>query len=177
MKSSNWGAWVLTIAFAMLAFSSPCWAQGQQVSLDSSIQLIRAGAQADRVNLITAAMNFSDKDSDAFWPIYRKYEFERAALDDRRVDVIKKYAAEYPSLSDADAKAMAETMFDCDARLAALKKKYYKKFNAVLPAYTVTKFFQLEHRIDLLMEMNVESSLPPLGGAQQSQTQPAQPEK
>lgn len=177
MKPCNRASVIFIILLAFGVLSSVCWAQGQPVSLDSSIQLIRAGAQADRVSLITAAMNFSDKDGEAFWPIYRKYEFERAALDDRRVDVIKKYAAEYPSLSDADAKAMAETMFDCDARLAALKKKYYKKFNAVLPVYTVTKFFQLEHRIDLLMEMNVESSLPPLGGAQQSQTQPAEPEK
>jgi len=43
-----------------------------------------------------------------------------------------------------------------------LKKKYYKKFNKVLSALTVTKFFQLDRRVDLLMDMNVESSLPPL---------------
>ena len=50
-------------------------------------------------------------------------------------------------------------MFDCDSSLAALKKKYFKKFDAALPALTVTKFFQLEHRIDLVMDMKVESSL------------------
>jgi hypothetical protein len=43
-----------------------------------------------------------------------------------------------------------------------LKKRYFKKFNEVLPAFTVTKFFQLDRRIDLLMDMEVESSLPPL---------------
>jgi hypothetical protein len=32
----------------------------------------------------------------------------------------------------------------------------------VLPALTVSEFFQLERRVDLLMDMNVESSLPPL---------------
>ena len=73
----------------------------------------------------------------------------------------------YSTLTDADAKAMAERMFDCDTRLAELKKKYFKTFNAVLPALTVTKFFQLEHRIDLLMDMKVESSLPPLTRPQQ----------
>jgi hypothetical protein len=36
----------------------------------------------------------------------------------------------------------------------------------VLPALTVTKFFQLDRRIDLLMDMNVEVSLPPLTQAQ-----------
>ena len=80
--------------------------------------------------------------------------------------MIKEYTQKYPNLTDAEAKGMAEQMFDCDSRQVALKKKYYKRFNKVLPALTVTKFFQLERRIDLLMDMQVESSLPPLTQAQ-----------
>jgi hypothetical protein len=49
-----------------------------------------------------------------------------------------------------------------------LKKKYYKKFNKALPALTVTEFFQLDRRIDLMMDMQVESSLPPLTQAKNS---------
>ena len=171
MKSSNRTSLILTIFLAIGTLPSLCWAQSQPVSLDSSIEVVRAGVQADRVSIITAAMHFNEKDGSAFWPIYRKYEYERSTLDDRRVAVITEYAAKYPSLSDADAKAMAKTMFDCDTSLAALKKKYYKKFNAILPAYTVTKFFQLDYRLDLLMQMNVESSLPPLEQPQQSDQQ------
>jgi hypothetical protein len=63
---------------------------------------------------------------------------------------------------------MAEQMLDCESRLAELKKKYYKKFNKVLPALTVAKFFQLDRRVDLLMDMNVEASLPPLTQAQRT---------
>ena len=80
--------------------------------------------------------------------------------------MIKEYTQKYPNLTDAEAKAMADQMLDCEYRLAALKKQYYKKFNRVLPALTVTKFFQLERRVDLMMDMQVESSLPPLTEAQ-----------
>ena len=153
---------LLTITFVMLALSSLCRAQNQQPSMASAIEVVRADIGADRAKIITQAMNFSDKDAAAFWPIYRKYEYERSTVDDRRVAVIKEYAEKYSTLTDADAKSMAERMFDCDSRLAALKKRYFKKFNTVLPAFTATKFFQLEHRIDLLMDMKVESSLPPL---------------
>jgi hypothetical protein len=118
--------------------------------------------QAGKTTVITSAMNFNDKEGAAFWPIYKQYDYERSRLDDGRVAVIKEYAQKYPNLTDADAKAMAEKMLECDSRLAALKKKYYKKFNKVLPALTVAKFFQLERRVDLLMDMQVESSLPPL---------------
>jgi len=158
---------LLTITFAMVMLPGFCRAQTQEPNVGSVIELVRADMQADRAKIITTAMNFSEKDAAAFWPIYRKYEYERSTLDDRRAAVIKEYAAKHLTLSDADAKTMAERMFDCDAALAALKKKYFKKFNAVLPALTVTTFFQLEHRIDLLMDMKVESSLPPLFGSPQ----------
>lgn len=163
---------MLTIAFAMLALTV-CPAQYQQPaqppSLDSIIEVFKADMRADRAKIITEVMAFNDKDAAAFWPIYRKYEYERSMLDDRRAAVIKEYANKYSTLTDTDAKAMAERMFDCESRLAELKKKYFKNFNKALPALTVTKFFQLEHRIDLVMDMKVESSLPPLAQPQNTE--------
>ncbi len=158
---------VLLIAtFAMFALCPLGRAQDQEPTLDSTIALLRTNMQASRDTLVTTGMNFNDKDGAAFWPIYREYEYERSRLDDRRVAVIKEYAQKYPNLTDAEAKAMAAQLLDCDSRLAELKKKYYKKFNKVLPALTVSKFFQLERRVDLMMDMQVESSLPPLTRAQ-----------
>ena len=137
-------------------------AQDQETAIDSTIAVARANMQADRTTLITTGMSFNDKEGAAFWPIYREYQYERSRVDDRRSAVIKEYTQKYPNLTDAEAKAMAEQMLDCESRLAELKKKYYKKFNRILPALTVAKFFQLERRIDLMMDMQVEASLPPL---------------
>lgn len=157
---------LLIVTFATLAFCPFSRAQSNEPTIDSKIALVRANMQADRTTLITAGMNFNDKEGAAFWPIYREYQYERSRLDDRRSAVIKEYAQEYPGVTDAEAKAMAEQMLDCEFRLAQLKKKYYKKFNRVLPALTVTKFFQLERRVDLMMDMQIEASLPPLTQAQ-----------
>ena len=156
----------LMLTFAMLALCPLGRAQDQEPTIDSTIAVVRANMRADRTTLITTGMNFTDKDGAAFWPIYQQYEYERSRLDDRRAAVIKQYAQKYPTVTDAEAKAMADQMLDCESRLAGLKKKYYKKFNKVLPALTVTKFFQLERRIDLMMDMQVEAALPPLTQAQ-----------
>jgi len=157
---------LLMVTFAMLTFCVFGCAQDQQLTIDSTMAVARAKMQADRTALITTGMNFNDRDGAAFWPIYRQYQYERSRLDDRRSAVIKEYTQKYPALINADAKAMAERMFEYDSRLAALKKAYYKKFNKVLPALTVTKLFQLDRRIDLMMDMQVEASLPPLTQAQ-----------
>jgi hypothetical protein len=159
---------LLMITFAMLALCPLGRAQDQEPDINSTIALVRANMQADRTALITTGMNFSDKEGAAFWPIYKQYEYERSKLDDRRSAVIKQYMKKYPNLTDAEAKTMAEQMLDCESRLAELKKQYYKKFNRVLPAFTVAKFFQLERRVDLMMDMQVEASLPPLTQAKYS---------
>ena len=157
---------LLIVTFATLALCPFSRAQSNGPTIDSTIAVVRANMQADRIAIITAGMNFSDKEGAAFWPIYQQYEYERSKLDDRRAAVIKQYAQKYPNPTNAEAKTMADQMLDCESRLAELKKKYYKRFNKVLPALTVTKFFQLERRIDLMMDMQVEASLPPLTQAQ-----------
>jgi hypothetical protein len=162
MTPLNHKSVLLTITFALLALPALCRAQTQAISIDSALEVARAQMQADKATIVSTAMNFAEQDAAAFWPIYRQYEHERSTLDDGRAAVIKEYTEKYSTLTDADAKSMAERMFEYDARLAALKKTYFKKFNKVLPALTVTKFFQLDRRIDLLVDMQVESSLPPL---------------
>ena len=166
MKPLNRKCVLLTIVFAIFALAPICHAQTQELSFDSAIEVARANMQADKATIISGVMHFGEKDGAAFWPIYRQYERERSTLDDGRIAVIKEYTEKYSTLTDDDAKSMAERMFEYDSRLAALKKTYFKKFNKVLPALTVTKFFQLDRRIDLKVDMQMESSLPSLAQAQ-----------
>ncbi|MGC1787074.1 MAG: hypothetical protein WA718_10080, partial [Terriglobales bacterium] len=111
---------LLMLTFAMLAFCPLGRAQDQGPTIDSTIAVVRANMQADKTTLITTLMNFNDTDGAAFWPVYQHYEYERSRLDDRRAAVIKQYTQKYPNLTDAEAKAMADQMLDCESRQAEL---------------------------------------------------------
>jgi len=167
---------LLAVAVALLAISPVCRAQLQATTLGSAIELARADMSSQRNEIITATMQFSDKDAAVFWPIYRKYEYERSRVDDGRAAVIKEYAEKYSKITDADAKSMTDRMLEYDSRDIVLKKKYVKEFSKVLPATTVAKFFQLDHRIDLLMGMQVESTLPALWRLQKTQDPKLEPQ-
>jgi len=162
---------LFTLTVVLLVVSPLCRAQVQAANLGSAIELARADMRSQTTQIITATMQLSDKDAAAFWPIYRKYEYERSILDDGRAAVVKEYTQKYTTISDADAKSMTDRMLDYDSRDITLKKKYVREFSKVLPATTVAKFFQLDHRIDLLMGMQIESSLPPLWRTQDAQRQ------
>jgi hypothetical protein len=130
--------------------------------MDSYVESLRADVRADKVALITEAMKFNDKEAAAFWPIYKKYEYDQSKLNDERLQLIKDYTAKFGSITDSEAKSLSEKSFDYDSRRIELKKKYFKEFNNELPAVTVAKFFQLEHRLDLLVDMKLASELPSL---------------
>ena len=152
----------LLLLWAVLSFSPFAPAQGQEFTVGTAIEVARADMQSQRTQIVTTVMGLNDKDAATFWPIYRKFDYERSVVDDRRAAVIKEYADKNATLSDADAKSMVLRLFACDAEYTELKKKYFREFNRVLPAATVAKFFQLDRRLDLLMDMKVESALPPL---------------
>ncbi len=154
---------ILTIMLALFSIPSLCCAQVQVTSLSSAIELARTDMTSERNEIVTATMQLKDKDAAAFWPIYRKYEYERSLVDDGRAEVVKEYTEKYSTISDSDAKSMTQRMLEYDSREITLKKKYFKELSKVLPAITVAKFFQLDHRLDILMAMKVESSLPPIG--------------
>src|ERR1700761_9542933 len=147
---------------APLTFSLGAVAQSQDANVDSYIESVRADLHADKVAIITKAMNFNDKDAGVFWPIYKKYSYDLSKLDDQRVQLIKEYAQNYNTLTDAQAKDMADRIFKYQSARIDLKKKYFKEFNKQLPAVTVVKFYQLENRLDLLLDLQLASELPPL---------------
>ena len=66
-------------------------------------------------------------------------------------------------MTDTDAKAMIDQSIDFESRRTDLKKKYAKEFqNAGLSSLTVAKFLQLEHRLDLIVDIHIASALPAL---------------
>ena len=130
--------------------------------VETYVDTIRADLRADKVGVISAVMQFSERDAAAFWPIYKKYEFEVAKLNDERIQGIKRYAQEWSTMSDADAKNLAEKSFDLETRRTNLKKKYFAEFSGVLPSMVVMRFFQLEHRMDLVVNFRIASELPTL---------------
>jgi len=138
-------------------------AQSNTPSVDSYIESLRADTRADKVAIITEAMQFNDQDSKIFWPVYRKYEADLTKVNDQRVALIKSYADKFTTMTDPDAKAMINQSLDFESRRADLNKKYAKEFQkAGLSSLTVAKFVQLEHRLDLVIDLQIASELPSL---------------
>jgi hypothetical protein len=128
--------------------------------VDSYIELLKSDIKTDRKAIITEVMAFTEKESAAFWPIYNEFEYEASKLADRRISNIKDFAANYDSLTDAKASELIKNSFNFLEDRLSLNKKYYEKFAKVLTPTVAAKYMQLEHQIQLIMDLSIAANLP-----------------
>jgi hypothetical protein len=85
-----------------------------QSGTDTDIALLRSDVQAQKTDIIGKTMQLNDADAKVFWPLYREYSTKQQTLGDQRVSVIKDYAAEYDTLTDAQADGLMDRMVKFD---------------------------------------------------------------
>jgi len=129
-------------------------------NVDDFIQLLKTNVQSDKITIITQVMNFTEEQSEVFWPIFNDYSTELSKLGDKRISNIKDFAANYDSLTDAKANELIKNSFDYQNDRLSLNEKYYNKFAKVLGATVAAKYMQLEHQIQLIIDLQINSNLP-----------------
>jgi len=127
---------------------------------DADIQLLRSDIQGDKNQIITHAMQFTDSESTAFWPVYRDYARDQQKVGDERVQLIKDYAQRYDTMDDAAAKNMVQRQLNVEAKLGNLRQEYWPKFEKALGAKRAAKFFQVDSRLSLLLNLQLVSEIP-----------------
>ena len=138
----------------------PTAADTRDANLRAYVELLRSDVRAQKVAFITELMEFSEADDKAFWPIYRDYDTELSAINDERVTGIEEYARNYDKVSDALADKLAMKALELEGRRTGLKQKYYERFKTALSATTAARFLQVENQLQLIIDLQIASSLP-----------------
>lgn len=141
----------------LLALALPKVAPAQY---DDYLELLRSDLKTARVAIFTEVLALSDSESTVFWPVYRNYENELATLGDKRVALIKDYAASYDSMTNEKAQTLTKSTFELLDQRSKVQQKYAKEFDKILPATTVARFFQAERFITGLVDLQIMSELP-----------------
>jgi hypothetical protein len=119
--------------------------------------------RAEKVAILTEVMGFTEAEDAAFWPIYREYDAEMAKLADQRVALIAEYAKAFDTLTDETADRLARGALDLEAKRQAVKAKYYERVKAALKPRTALRFLQVEHQLQLIIDLQISAALPVAG--------------
>jgi hypothetical protein len=127
---------------------------------DTDIQLLRSDLQSAKNQVIADTMKFTDAESTVFWPVYRDYTHDQHVIADKRLQVIKDYAKNYDTMDDPKAKDMVQRMMNVDDELLNLREKYWSKFEQALGAKRAAKFYQVDNRLTLMINVQLASQIP-----------------
>ena len=131
-----------------------------QGDITSDIELTRASIQVRRQALVTAAMDLAPKDADVFWPLYREYREEMAKVNDRFVRLLVGYLENYDSLTDEAARKMLDEYLSIDRARNGVKSTFVPRFGKVIPAKQVTRFFQIDNKLDAVINAELAKLVP-----------------
>ncbi len=127
---------------------------------DTDIQLLRLNVLADKIQIITDTMQFTDAESAAFWPVYKDFANEQLAIGDERVQLIKDYAKNYDTMDDTKARDMVQRLINVDDKTLNLREDYWPKFMKALGAKRAAKFYQVENRLTLIINLQLSANIP-----------------
>jgi len=155
---------IKSVSFVAVLLIAPGFGQtgaSQKNSItDADIQLLRSDVQADKNDIIAHTMEFSDSESKAFWPLYRDYARDQQAIGDERVQLIRDYAENVSSLDDSKAKDISQRLLSVEARYVELRQEYWPKFEKALGAKRAARFYQVDNRLSLLVNLQLASEIP-----------------
>jgi len=155
---------ILSICASLVLLSVVIFAQTAEVTAkplsDSDIQLLRSDLQAGKSEIITATMQFTDAESAAFWSVYRDFARDQQVIGDERLKLIKDYAENYDTMDDNKARDMVQRMINFEDETLNLREDYWPKFMKALGAKRAAKFYQVDNRLSLLVNLQLTSAVP-----------------
>jgi hypothetical protein len=143
--------------------------QGQQVIVarvinptitDEDIALLRQDLRAKKMQVIGENMSLSDKEAEKFWPVYNHYVKDLMEVNNQKYGLLKQYAEMWGTMSDQDALIYVRHWLEADGQAQALRLKYVPVVSQVLPGKKTATFFQLDRRLNMIVDLQLFSQIP-----------------
>jgi hypothetical protein len=128
--------------------------------LAPGIKLLRAEVGQNRRDVVAASMLLTKSEGDIFWPLYDQYRAEQHELGDRRVRLITDFIANRDTMSEEQAATLTRDALAIEKKKTSIKEDYVSKMSKVLTARTVARFFQIDNKLDTVVDVQLAARIP-----------------
>jgi len=129
-------------------------------NLRSFVELVRSDVRTQKAYILAQNMEFTEDEAVEFWPLHREYELDLNKLYDRRLALIRKFLGIYDSMTDDQARQLADDALSLEESKTKLKREYFKKFSEVITPRKAVRFFQIENQINAAIDLRIAATLP-----------------
>ena len=139
---------------------APAGAQSNAKISDQDIALMRKDLRAQKKQLVAANLSLTTDQATKFWPVYDQYIAEQTKIHDQKYAVIKEFATSWGTIDDAKAAELTNRALAVDQQVTQLRVKYVPIFSKVLPGKQVATFYQIDRRLQMMVDLQLMSQLP-----------------
>jgi len=126
------------------------------------IELTRAVIKVQKKQIVAKNMQLTSVEKDKFWTVYRDYQNKIDSVNDRRTKLITDYADNLKngSLTDEIALVMLNEFLSYERMRLITKQSFVEKFKEVLPSRKVARFFQIENKMEAIINFDLARQIP-----------------
>ena len=129
-------------------------------TVDDAIQLTRSAIQTERQAVVAANLGLNESESVVFWPMYRDYRNAVNQAADAKVDILRRLFSDYETLTDDEAMSLLDDHLAFEKEMLKIRTSYAKKMSKVLAGRTVARFFQIENKMDAIIDYEMAGEIP-----------------
>ncbi|HWC19455.1 MAG TPA: hypothetical protein VG498_20750 [Terriglobales bacterium] len=122
---------------------------------DQDIELLKRDLRSQKKQIVAANMQLTDKEAEKFWPIYDRFAADLAAIYDTKMALVGEYLDNYTTMNGDEAEGYIRKRADLEEEVMQLRLKYVPAFSKVLSGRQTALFFQIEWRLDLLINLQL----------------------
>lgn len=145
-------------ALVVVGLLLPTFAQAQ--GTEAVIEVTRDVIRTERKAIVAKNLVLTEEQATAFWPVYNEYAEARRKIADQRIAMIQKFAAEYETLTNEKATQIVDEALKFNRARTDLQREWVKKFGRVLPPKQVLRFFQIESKMDAIIDFDLARGIP-----------------
>jgi hypothetical protein len=149
----------LTIVLATLIAAFASTVVSAQTA-DDAVQLTRSAIQTERQAVVAANLGLNESESAIFWPMYRDYRNAVNQAADAKVDILRRLFSNYETLTDDEAMSLLNDHLAFEKEMLKIRTAYAKKMSKVLSGRTVARFFQIENKMDAIIDYEMAGEIP-----------------
>jgi hypothetical protein len=133
---------------------------GTEADAELRVEAERAAVAANHRAIVEQNLPLTDGEATAFWPIYDRYHSEQRSLNDRLVKLVETFGLERDDPEAHRALPMMKEVLAIRRDRIALRSRYLAEFEAALPAPKFLRYFQIENKLQALVDYSLARSVP-----------------
>jgi len=164
------------IRYALALLAGACLFQGCATSKEKSsnltpddaraqLEVLRSDFNATKIRILNEVMKLTAEEADKFWPIYRSYEKDLAAVGDRKLALIREFMVHHKAatLTDLNSNELAAQWLQNVQDRLDLWKKYHRQISEAVSPVRAAQFLQVENQMAIFVDLNIASEMPLIG--------------